>query len=201
MLKKTITYTNFNEEEKTRELYFHLGKMDMARVHADPTFLQEMERAASENDKKTMLEKIEYIVRLAYGIRSEDGEKFIKTKEIQDEFIHSAVYEEFLIDLLVRGNFFEFVKGVFPPKVMKEIQDLAAKGKIQDPFAEPTVVNKSAAALNEEKVEEAPDDRPAWRRERRKPTRKELQEMSKDEMVFAFQTFPELISEKVSDTD
>lgn len=195
MLKKTITYTNFNEEEKTRELYFHLGKMDMARVHADPTFLQEMERAASENDKKTMLEKIEYIVRLAYGIRSEDGEKFIKTKEIQDEFIHSAAYEEFLIDLLVRGNFFEFVKGVFPPKVMKEIQDLAVKGKIQDPFAEPTVVNKSDAVLSEEKVEEAPDDRPKWQREERPPTRKELMLMPRDEMLEAFRKHPSLASE------
>jgi hypothetical protein len=187
VLKQTIKYTNFFEEEKERDLYFHLGRSDIARIAANPKFLEEMNEAAAKQDTKAMLEKIEYLVRLSYGVRTDDGEGFVKNEEVQNAFIHSAAYDEFLTQILTSvEGFTNFIKGVFPPKVMKEIQDLAKEGKINDPFAEPTTVTKSAAVLSEQ---------PAEKSEERLPTKKELREMSRDQLVEAFRKHPSLLNE------
>lgn len=202
MIKKIIKYTNFDGVEKTREVYFHLGKADMARVYADSDWLKELQDAAERRDTKVMLEKIEYMVRLSYGIRTEDGEGFKKTREIQDEFIHSAAYEEFIAQLLTEENGFpNFIKSVFPPKLIAEIQEMVKAGRVQDPFAEPTKVSKSASVLSETPVVvdangTVKDDRPAWMKEHRKPTQVELVEMPKNEMLQAFAQYPELAFEK-----
>lgn len=205
MLKKTISYTNFNDEPKTLEAYFHLGKADIARVAADPKFLQEMNEASRNQDTKMMLAKIEHLVRLSYGIRSEDGERFIKTDEIQDAFIHSAAYEEFIVQILTSENgFTNFIKGVFNAKVMKEIQDLAAAGKVPNPFAEPPnpISDKGVPLEPPIGLNEAVEDvRPAWQRENRQPTRAELMKMPNTEMLMAFREHPSLINSKIADTD
>lgn len=194
MLKQVINYTNFNDEEKTREVYFHLGKPDIARIAANPRFLEEMQDAVIKQDKSAILAKIEYLVRLAYGVRSEDGERFIKTAEIQDEFMQSAAYEEFLIQLVTtEDGFTKFIQGVLPAKAMKELQEMINKGEVADPFKEPEKVIKTAAALSEQTVTEVPDDRPAWQRENRVPTKAELLAMPKEEMMLAFRTYPRLV--------
>jgi len=196
MLKKVIKYTNFAGVEKTMEAYFHLGKPEIARIAADPAFLEEMNEAAAKQDKKVMLAKIEHFVRLAYGVRSEDGERFVKNDEVQDAFIQSAAYEEFLTELLTtETGFTEFIKGVLPAKAMKELQELIAKGEAPDPFKEPTEVQHSKAVLSEQAVTEAPDDRPAWERENRKPTRREAMLMPREELLKAFQQHPSLATD------
>lgn len=196
MLKKTIKYTNFNDEEKVQEVYFHLGKADITRIAADASVLQEMNEAAAQQDKKKMLATIERLVRMAYGVRSEDGERFVKTPEIQDAFIHSAAYEEFLMDVLTTENgFTNFIEGVFPPKVMKELRQTMETVELpegmENPFREPLnpESNKGEPAIE--------DTRPNWLKENRKPTRQELLVSTKEEMLEAFRMHPGLSSEKI----
>lgn len=201
MLKKTIEYTNFNDEEKTMEAYFHLGKADIARISADPTVLEDMKRATETNNTKLMLACIERLVRLAYGVRSEDGERFVKTQEVQDAFIQSAAYEEFLADLLggTGANFSKFMTAVFPEKMMKELTKTnegaeafkmlkgegsdEAQERVKKFFAEPPNPESNKGTPAEE------DTRPAWVREKRKPNPKELRGMSKEEMMDAFSKY------------
>lgn len=208
MIKKTVKYTNFDGVEKTRDVYFHLGKADMARIHANTAFLEEMQAAAERKDTKVLLEKIEYMVRLSYGVRSEDGERFVKTKEVQDDFIHSALYEEFIIQLLTEDNGFpRFIKSVFPPKLIAEVQEMVRAGRIEDPFKEPAnpksnqgepakeetiaaakfndfgkpaVVEAEKFNIVEDKFHD--ENRPLYQRENRMPTDAELREMSNEEL-------------------
>jgi hypothetical protein len=130
MLKKTIKYVNYNGEEKEREAYFHLGKADIARLSADASVLQEMNDAFEKKDHKKMLATIERLVRLSYGIRSEDGERFVKTREVQADFINSAAYEEFLMNLLGDpDNFNSFVRAILPEAVLKSAIERLRSGE------------------------------------------------------------------------
>lgn len=210
MLKRTIKFeSHFDGTEKTRVLYFHLGKMDLTRIAANPVFLQEMEEAARKGDKHVMLQKIEELVRMSYGVRKEGTDEFVKTKEVQDEFIASQAYEEFVFDLLTgtNENFMSFIQGIFPPKLMDQLRQRVSSGEIPDPFAEPAEVNKSAAALSEaefrmdklgEAVRAAAVDEdvvvklPAWMTEQRRPTEAELSSMPREEFDVAKQIYTDL---------
>lgn len=211
MFKRTITYkSHFDGSEKTRVLYFHLGKMDLARIAANPVFLREMEEAAQKGDKAIMLKKIEELIRLSYGVRQEGTDEFIKTTAVQDEFIASQAYEEFVFELLTgtNENFMTFIQGVFPPKLMEQLRQRVSSGEIPDPFAEPTEVNKStAAALREaefrmdklgEAIRAAAVDEdivpklPAWMTEQRMPTVAEITAMPADELMVAKRIYPEI---------
>lgn len=197
MLKRTIKYTNFNDEEKVMEAYFHLGKADITRIAANPEFLRVMEKASSEKDTKTMLEKIEELVRLSYGVRSEDGERFVKTREVQDAFIQSAAYEEFLADLVTGDgtNFTKFLQGVFPPKLMEQLRQRVKDGEMKDPFAElENPVSNTGVPLEPTYAEQAEAPRPAWLAENRVPSKAELMAMSNEEMVEAFRKYPGLLN-------
>lgn len=219
MFKRTITYkSHFDGSEKTRVLYFHLGKMDLARIAANPVFLREMEEAAQKGDKAIMLKKIEELIRLSYGVRQEGTDEFIKTTAVQDEFIASQAYEEFVFDLLTgtTENFMTFIQGVFPPKLMEQLRQRVGAGEIPDPFAEPTEVNRSAAAQRERTVssmiseagfrmdklgdavraaavdEDIVPKLPAWMTELRMPTVAEITAMPADELMVAKRIYPEI---------
>lgn len=219
MLKRTITYTShFDETEKTRVLYFHLGKMDLTRIAANPAFLHEMEEAARKGDKRIMLQKIEELVRMSYGVRREGTDEFVKTPAVQDEFIASQAYEEFVFGLLTgtTENFMGFIQGIFPPKLMEQLRQRVASGEVPDPFAEPTEVNRSAAAQSEQTVgsmiseaqfkmdklgeavraaavdEDIVPKLPAWMTEKRRPTEAELASMPRDEYSVAKHIYPSI---------
>lgn len=158
MLSRTIKYTNFNGEEKELIAYFHLGKADLARIAANPQFLEDMNQAVANKDTKTMLAKIEELVRLSYGVRSADGERFVKSKEVQDAFIQSAAYEELLLDLLTGDgtSFNQFIKGVLPPKLMEQLTQQIKEGKVKDPFADlPNPESNKGVALEPTYEEQA----------------------------------------------
>lgn len=188
MLTRTIHYTNFNDEPKNVVAHFHLGKADIARIAADPSFVQDMLKASREQDTKVMLEKIEHLVRLAYGIRSEDGERFIKNKEVQDAFIQSAAYEEFLLDLFQNegANFNAFIQGVFPPKLMEQIMTRIKSGEVEDPFKNlPNPESNKGEPATEQTIAAAKFNdfgKPAYKAENRMPTDAELLDMTTDEL-------------------
>lgn len=196
MLKKTIKYTNFNNEPKEMEVYFHLGKADIARLAADPEVLQAMNQAAVQNDQKKMLATIEHLVRMAYGLRSDDGERFVKSEAIADNFIQSAAYEEFLMEILsTTDGFTKFMKAVFPEnmkaQVLGAMKQAAEEQGVPNPFAEPEnpVSDKGVPA------DENSEDQPAWIRENRKPSKHELLRMPRTEMLEAFRRHPSLTEE------
>lgn len=213
MLTRTISYQNFNGEDKVLIAHFHLGKADITRIAADPTFLNEMNAAVANQDTKTMLAKIEELVRLSYGIRSEDGERFVKNKEVQDAFIQSAAYEEFIMDLVAGDgkSFNSFIQGVFPPKLMEMLAAKIKSGEVEDPFknlpnpesnkGEPATEETIAAAkfndfgkpaVVEDKFHD--ESEPEWVRQNRIPTQAELVAMPRDEMLRAVSKYPEIVT-------
>lgn len=199
MLAKTIKYTNFNNEDKVLIAHFHLGKADLLRIAANPRFLEEMNEASARQDTVVMLAKIEELVRLSYGIRTEDNDGFRKTKEIQDAFIQSAAYEEFIVDLLTNGpqNFANFIKGVFPPKLMTMLAQHVKEGKAVDPFKDFPDPESDKGTPAEPTYEEQAEvqiarisGKPRYKVENRRPTQEEAEDMNDAELLEAARWYP-----------
>lgn len=142
MIKKTVTYEDFDGQIQTEELNFHMSRSDMNRLIASGK-MDEYKRSVdsqSEEDLKKLelvadgkmnaedaevqivnqlqiLDNFEEIVLLAYGIKSEDGRYFHKSPEISENFRHSAAFEAFFDELMANPDeITEFIRGILPKK-------------------------------------------------------------------------------------
>lgn len=116
MLKETITYTNFNGEEVTEELYFNLNKMELLEMSAHFKDGKVLEEAVEKGDKIAIIKYFKTIVLNAYGKKSEDGRRFEKSPEILKEFENSEAFSEFVFALISDDGTKaeDFLKGLIP---------------------------------------------------------------------------------------
>lgn len=130
MLKKTITYKNLFGNEVTKDFYFNINTNELFKLEVEDrdgyqSFITNM--IAAENNRD-LLKEFEKLIRASYGIRSEDGDRFIKDSEgkteIADSFVQSPAFEELFIMFITETDFAaEFISGVLP----SNLDDVAAK--------------------------------------------------------------------------
>jgi hypothetical protein len=137
MIRKEITFENYDGEEVTEEHYFHLSKSELIDMElAEEGGLSgKLTTITQTGDGKQILEAFRNIVGKAYGIR-ESGSKFRKSEEISQNFLESlafdALFSEFLVD---PNSAAAFINGVVPKDLASEpevIQAAVAAG-IPDP--------------------------------------------------------------------
>lgn len=175
MFKKTIEYEDFNGDKVTKDFYFHMSKAELLEMAADGNAMMErLNRIIADKNSKAILREFRVIIMSSCGLRSEDGQRFVKTPEAQSELLDSPAYDELLLELCTKADAsVEFVKNLIPEKMQKEMQEQL---KLQN-----------AETVNPFKEPADDDPRPTWLKEGRNPTPVELQNMSKEEMILAFQ--------------
>ena len=119
MLKKTITYIDYNGEEKTEDFYFNLTKVECIELEfsgKNGTSLSEYVKILiNSNDMGTVIGTIKKIVLTAYGIKSSDGKRFMKNQEIRDSFEQSPAFEQVYWDLVTDPEkAADFIAGIIP---------------------------------------------------------------------------------------
>lgn len=185
MLKQNITYTDFDDNEVEETLYFNLTKtelMDQFDLMEELEALQKIfdgpQRKLTMDEVRRMLELIKTLMRMSYGVRSEDGKRFVKTDEIWTEFTQTPAYDEFLYSLFDNPNKgYDFLVGIMP----KDIREQAAKEfekrtgqKTAELYSDP---NRPPFEANSAVAPPAPET-PAWVLEGREPTQAEVAQMS-----------------------
>lgn len=102
MLKKTITYTDYDGLERTEEFRFNLTKaelMDMELTTAG-TFSETMKRIIAEKDIIRIAKLFKELLLKSYGVKSDDGKRFIKSPELSEAFSQTEAYSDLYIELL-----------------------------------------------------------------------------------------------------
>ena len=103
MLKKTVKYVDFNGDEASETLYFNLTTREVAKLSEE--FGGDIEahtkKLAAAEDLNAMLEFIERLILVSYGVKSEDGKRFTKNAALCEDFESSAVYAEMFEQLLL----------------------------------------------------------------------------------------------------
>jgi hypothetical protein len=136
MLRKEITYTDFNDEEVTDVFYFNLTKQELlARETEAPGGISNMfTRIVEARDSNAVRLAIEDFVIDAYGVKSEDGKRFIKTEEGKIEFQQMAAYSDLIIDLVSsEDSLLAWFAGVFPKDVAAGLAQEIEKQRIANP--------------------------------------------------------------------
>ena len=117
MLKKTITYTDYNDVERTEDFYFNLTKAElMEREMGAVGGLSGMiEKIVSAKDAPAIIKVFKELVLKAYGEKSADGKRFIKSKEISDAFSQTEAYSQLFMELATDADAAsKFVNGIAP---------------------------------------------------------------------------------------
>lgn len=126
MLKKTITYEDFNGVERKEDFYFNLSKaeimeMQFGTVGGLDVMLQKIVDA---KDVKSIMNTFKMLILKAYGIKSDDGRRFIKSEEIAKEFEQTEAYSILYMELATDDNAAaEFVNGIMPKDVVAEVSN------------------------------------------------------------------------------
>lgn len=120
MLKKTITFTDYNDEERTEDHYFNLTKAELAMMEASKLggLKNYLEKIVQAKDTVSIMETFKTIIHQAYGKKSDDGRRFIKSDEVSTEFEQTEAYSELIMEILSDPDkASEFINGILPKEV------------------------------------------------------------------------------------
>ena len=165
MLKKTITYTDFNNEEVSEDFFFHLSKAELIELEVshEGGLSAALERIVAAEDMKSIIAEFKNIVLSAYGVKSDDGRRFIKSQELRNEFESTEAYSTLFMELVTDTNAaVEFINGIIPAGMMEETAKLAGteeKPPLEPvPTPEPKILTKvDLQQLSSEEMEKLGD--------------------------------------------
>lgn len=125
MLKKTVSYVDFNDQKREEAFYFNLTKSELAELElSEKGGLSELiKRVVKEEDLGEIIKIFKKLVLEAYGQKSEDGRRFIKSPELKEEFAQTAAYDELFMSLATNAEeAAKFVNALIPQETRKELE-------------------------------------------------------------------------------
>lgn len=117
MLKKTITYTDYDGVERTEDFFFNLNKAEIAEMELSSHGGMErlIQQIAMTQDRKRLIELFKEIILKSYGEKSMDGRRFIKSKELSEAFSQTEAYSELFMQLATDADMAStFINGIMP---------------------------------------------------------------------------------------
>ena len=122
MLKKKITYTDYDGNERTEDFYFNLTKAEVVDMETgvDGGMQKMLEKIVAEKDNRRIMETFKEIVARAYGEKSADGKRFVKSHELSEAFMQTEAYSELFMELLTNATSASvFINGILPQELAK----------------------------------------------------------------------------------
>ena len=120
MIKKTVEYVDFNGVERVEDCYFNLSKAEVTEMElsVEGGYSEYLKGIVASGDTSKILGIFKELILKSYGVKSEDGRRFIKSKELTEEFVQTEAYNEIFMNLaLDEKASAEFVDGVMPKTI------------------------------------------------------------------------------------
>lgn len=117
MLKKTITYTDYDGLERTEEFRFNLTKAELMDMELTTvgTFSKLMQKIIDEKDMVRLAKYFKELILKSYGVKSDDGKRFIKSPELSEAFSQTEAYSALYMELLGNSEYaVKFIQQVMP---------------------------------------------------------------------------------------
>ena len=117
MLKKTITYVDYNGTERKEDFYFNLSKAEIMEMEMGTTggMVEMINRIVAAQDAPAIIDVFKKMILRAYGEKSADGKRFIKSKEISEAFSQTEAYSQLFMELATDADAAsKFVNGIVP---------------------------------------------------------------------------------------
>lgn len=134
MLKKTITYTDYNGVERKEDFYFNLSKAEIMEMEMSTSggLTEMISKIVAAQDTPAIIKLFKDLVLKAYGEKSLDGKKFVKVDEngnpLSRQFAQTEAYSVLFMELATDAEAASaFVNGIVPADVSEAAQEEAKK--------------------------------------------------------------------------
>lgn len=117
MRKEIITFTDYNGVERTEEFHFNLNHAELTELETsvEGGMTDMMKGLVASENQEGLIKILKTIIFKAYGVKSEDGRRFIKSEELSREFSQTEAYPMLFMKLATDDKYTaEFVKGIMP---------------------------------------------------------------------------------------
>lgn len=134
MLMKTVTYVDYNGVERTEDFYFNLTSAEVMEQELTTPggFSALLQKIIDANDIPSIVEVVKKILLMSYGVKSDDGRRFVKSAELSEAFKQTEAYTMIFMEIATNAEKgVEFIQGIFPKDLVSKV--MAA------PKAEPAV--------------------------------------------------------------
>jgi len=166
MFNHTIKYTDYNGQERSEQFYFNLSKAELMEMElSTQAGVEEMIRVLiATNDNARIVKVFKDLILKSYGIKSEDGRRFIKSDELRNQFEQSEAYSEFFMQMVANEDNLQtkFINGVISGTNVPNMDEKEAINKLKELGYDTTAIenaaaNKSADVVSIDSAKESSD--------------------------------------------
>lgn len=119
MLKKTITYPDYNGVERTEDFYFNLTKAEVMEMELSTAggLAEMITKIVNAQDAPAIIKVFKDLILKAYGEKSPDGKRFVKSEALAEAFSQTEAYSQLFMELATDADAAaDFVNGIVPSK-------------------------------------------------------------------------------------
>ena len=124
MLKKIITYTDYNGVERTEPFYFNLSKAELMEMELGVTggMTEMLDKIIAAKDAPSLMKTFKEMIMKSYGIKSDDGKRLIKSEVLSIAFTQTEAYSVLFMELITDDKAAaDFVNGIIPNEIQAEV--------------------------------------------------------------------------------
>lgn len=125
MLKKRITYTDYNGNKREEDFYFNLTKAEIMEMEMSTSggLTEMIQRIIETQDAPSIIKVFKDIIMKAYGEKSPDGKRFVKSQELSEAFSQTEAYSELFMELASDSDAAsKFVNGIIPADMAQAVE-------------------------------------------------------------------------------
>lgn len=129
MLKKTITYTDYNGVQRTQDFYFNLNKAEIMEMQLSTAGgLGEMlTKLIAAQDMPSLIKIFKDLILKSYGEKGPDGVHFVKSEALSTAFSQTEAFSELFTELATNAEAASaFVNGIVPAEISKQANQTKA---------------------------------------------------------------------------
>ena len=117
MLKELIEYTDFDVNKRSEYHYFNFTEAEIQEMNLrSPGGLEaRLNRIMETQDQNELVDYFKSLILDSYGVKSEDGRRFVKSKELSEDFAQTGAYSALFMRLSTDTDYaVTFVNGIIP---------------------------------------------------------------------------------------